>query len=299
MPRLASGVLMLLLLAACRDPESVRVKTVYFDSGECTLAADWYLPGRANGVGLVFLHGSSTSGRHLHLYGELGRALAMRGYTILNLDLRGYGDADDPPRFDDPAAYDFVGDATRAASYVRHQRYGKKIPTWLLAGHSKGGGVALRAGLESADIQGVVSISPGRRIRQRFFDPADPGQLKYLQRRKTKDMELPVPIPLELLDSILDSYDIDRFRGQTLEKPVLYIEGSREPDDDLAFSQDWVASLRGPVTHVLIPRADHYFGTAIIKTETGKAYQTTSQEVFDSLAIAIDGWIKDNFPVKE
>ncbi len=265
-----------------------------FDSNGQRLAADLYVPRRPNGMGIVLLHGSSTAGRQLFLYPELCQALAARGYTLLNLDMRGYGDSEDPRRLDRIEDYDFVGDAVRAVRFARTLVARTRDGPWVLLGHSMGGGVALHAALAGADVQGVVCISPGRRIESRFFAADQRAALKNLQRRKTRDMELPAPIPVELLEPILASYDVGRLAGTALPKPLLLIEGDREPEDDLAFSREWLASLSGPATHRVIPGADHYFGTAKIKADGAKRWVLVRPDVFDALVEMIDDWTRTN-----
>jgi pimeloyl-ACP methyl ester carboxylesterase len=257
------------------------------------LAGDLYAPRRPNGTGIVVLHGSSTRGRQLHLYPALCQALAARGYTLFNVDLRGYGESDDPPDPARPEDYDFVGDAIRAVRFAQAWESAQGIRNWILLGHSMGGGVAAHAGLQSAAIQGVVCISPGRRIEARFFAEAS-DQLKNLQRRKTRDMELPTPIPVDLLEPILGSYDVGRLSGTAWPKPFLLIEGAREPANDLEFSQAWFASLSGPVAHRVLPRADHYFGTAKVEVDGRKRWETTQPDVFDELVEIVDDWIQSN-----
>lgn len=289
---LAATGLFVCLAGCARAPGPVDVTTLAFDSNGQRLAADLYAPRRPNGVGIVLLHGSSPAGRQLFLYPELCRALAARGYTLFNLDLRGYGDSEDPRQPDRIEDYDFVGDAVRAVRFARTLvPRGRNWP-WVLLGHSMGGGVALHAALEGANVQGVVCISPGRRIESRFFAADQQAALKNLQRRKTRDMRLPAPIPVELLEPILASYDVDRLAGTALPKPLLLVEGNREPEDDLAFSREWIASLSGSATHRVIPSADHYFGTAKIKVAGAKRWVLVRPDVFDALVEMIDDWIR-------
>jgi pimeloyl-ACP methyl ester carboxylesterase len=284
-----------ILIGCFKNPGHVEKTTVSFDSHGYALVADLYAPRRPNGVGIVLVHGSSAAGRNLLLYPELCRALGARGYTLLNVDLRGYGDSEDPHRLDRLEDYDFVGDARRAA-LVAHSLIPQARPwPWIIIGHSMGGGVAVHAALQSDDIRGVICISPGRRIEARFFQGSN-SQIKNLQRRKTRDMRLSEPIPLHLLQPILESYDVGPLAGTAISKPLLLLEGGREPAKDLEFSRAWVTSLTGPVTHQVIDGADHYFGTALVKSDGIKKWQTTRPDVFDALVEMIDDWIQANIP---
>lgn len=290
--RLVAVGMAALLTGCAKGPGPVKMTTVNFSSDGHTLVADLYAPRRPNGVGIVFLHGSSAAGRNLHLYPELCRALGARGYTLFNVDLRGYGDSEDPRRLDHPEDYDFVGDARRAAAFARNRIPRADRWTWIMAGHSMGAGVAVHAALQNDDIGGVVCISPGRRIDERFF--ASARGMQYLQRRKSRDMRLPEPIPEQALKDILTSYNVEQLAGAALSKPLLLLEGSREPEEDLAFSRDWTASLKGPVTHRLVAGADHYFGTAKVKVDGAKKWVTVRPDVFDALVEMIDDWIQTN-----
>lgn len=289
-----TAVLLLGTTGCGRGPGPVEIATVSFPSNGHTLAADLYAPRRPNGVGIVFLHGSSPAGRNLHLYPALCRALADRGYTLLNVDVRGYGDSENPRRPDRLEDYDFVGDAVEAAAFARTLVPDGDAWTWIMIGHSKGGGVAVRAGLDSGHIHGIISISPGRRIVSRFFDSPRRSDIEYLQQRKSRDMRLPEPIPMELLEPILTSYDIEQWRGSTLDKPLLLIEGGREPAADLAFSLEWIDSLSGPVSHRVIENADHYFGTAIVESGGVRQWRTVDDEVLRALLDIMDDWIQAN-----
>lgn len=283
-----------LCIGCSRGPGPVETTSLAFDSNGQRLAADLYAPRRPNGVGIVLLHGSSPAGRKLFLYPELCRALAARGYTLFNLDLRGYGDSEDPRQLDQIEAYNFVGDAVRAVRFARTVVPSGRAWPWVLLGHSMGGGVALHAALAGADVQGVVCVSPGRRIESRFFAANQRAALKNLQRRKTRDMQLSAPIPLALLEPILASYDVGRLAGATLPQSLLLVEGGREPADDLAFSRAWFASLAGPATHRVIPGADHYFGTAKIEAAGAKRWTMVRPDVFDALVEIVDDWIQAN-----
>jgi pimeloyl-ACP methyl ester carboxylesterase len=288
---LAMG-LVALWMGCAREPGPVKMTTVSFPSNGHTLVADLYAPRHPNGIGIVFLHGSSPAGRNLYLYPQLCQALGDRGYTLFNVDMRGYGDSDDPHRPDHIEDYDFVGDARRAALFARTLVPQASQWPWIMVGHSMGGGVAVHAALQSDDIRGVICISPGRRIESRFF--ASPQGIQYLQRRKSQDMRLPNPIPLELLEAMLKSYDVEELAGTIFPKPLLLLEGGREPEEDLAFSREWAASLHGPVTHRILEGATHYFGTAKVKVDGAKRWQTIRPDVFDALIEMIDDWIQTN-----
>ena len=267
----------------------------FLSTGEHRLVADLFTPRQSNGMGIVLLHGSLIDGRNHFFYQDLSHRLAARGYTILNVDLRGYGDSDspkDPTRLED---YDFIGDAHQSMDYAVSMGNGLR---WLLAGHTKGGALALYAGIDHPDVAGVISMSPSRRMRERFFDNPDPRHLEYLQRRRSSDMQLDTLIPLNLLESMTLAFDLERSRNTNIPRPFLLIEGSLEPDGDLQYTVDWVATVSGPVTHRVIPNTDHYYGVSVIDMNGTRAWRVTNFRAFRELMDTIDEWITQTFATR-
>jgi len=267
------------------------VKVVRTEVSGYALEGDLYRPRwcfRAP-TAILFLHGSTPRGRRLALYPALCERLAARGYTVLNLDQRGHGASGGPRRVRSLQDVDFVGDARQVARRMP-ELIGRKPRALVVIGHSFGGGVAAAAGLTEPAVDRVVSISPGRRIEERFT-PDAAQQLRYVQERRTRDLKLEEPLPLELVAPLLATYDIGQFRGAALAKPLLLIEGAREPRADLSYSRDWVATLTGPVTHVVLFGADHYFGAAVAETSAGDDWTIGKPEIVDALAETIDRWL--------
>jgi len=277
------------VLAERRAPFTMR--TVRTEVAGYALEGDLYLPRRRIRpvTAILFLHGSTPRGRRLALYPALCERLAARGYAVVNLDQRGHGQSEGPRRVRSLEDLDFVGDA-RAVARRMADLIGRKPRAVVVVGHSFGGGVAAAAGLAEPAVDRVVSISPGRRIEERFAPEALP-QLRYVQERRTRDMKLEEPIPLELIAPLLATYDIGQFRGATLPKPLLLIEGAREPRADLDFSRALVAELSGPVTHAVLSGADHYFGAVVVETPNGGDWIVGKPEIVDRLADAIDQWL--------
>lgn len=291
-----------LLLASCtlmafsgcvlkKGEASVR-REAFLSSDGYKLVGDLYLPRSGNGIGIVLLHGSSPHGRSLHLYTELCAELQARDYVVFNLDVRGYGESEDPRQIDRLEDYNFAGDAVSAIEHARKCVPKEDVNAWFVVGHSMGGGLAVHAALRASDIKGVVSISPGRRIRERFFAPGGKEEIAYLQKRKSEDMRLTSQIPLELLEPMLMSYDIGVLNGARLPFPLLLIEGAREPAKDLAFSREWVTSQKGDVRHQVLDDAGHYFGTDVVEEEGVKRWQTTRPAVLGALISAVDEWLR-------
>ncbi|MBI2563023.1 MAG: hypothetical protein HYW08_11685 [candidate division NC10 bacterium] len=60
---------------------------VHVRNGRTFLATKLFLPGRANGLGVVFSHGWGGA----HLFDDLHAFLADTGVTVASMDQRGYG----------------------------------------------------------------------------------------------------------------------------------------------------------------------------------------------------------------
>lgn len=275
-----------------RAQPAFRMTPVRVEAGGYALAGELYRPGGRNdrSTAIVLLHGSSPHGAGLALYPALSERLAARGYTVLNLNQRGYNGSEGPKRIERLSDLDFVGDAREVVRRLP-ELLGHAPREIVLAGHSFGGGVAVIAGLASPEVGRVISISPGRRISELFTEDR-PDRLAYVQRRRTEDLRLAEPIPIALVRPLLASHDVEQIRGTALVKPLLFVEGGLEPADDLAFTRDLAASLTGPVRRVVISQASHYFGTSVVETPAGDAWRVTQPETLDQLADTLDRWLR-------
>lgn len=292
-------VILLLALAAgalaawwVRRPAQ-RIESVTLVCNGWALRGDLYVPGRdASDTAILLLHGSTGRGRRLTLYAELAARLCRRGFIVCNLDQRGYGESDGPKAVTTLEDLDFVSDARVAARELVEKLGSRGVRKVALVGHSFGGGVAVAAGLGCDKVTSVVSISPGRRIRERFSgNLSEKDGLRYVQKRRTDDLGLEDPIPLELIEPMLASYDVEQFRGARIPKPLLFIEGGREPADDQAFMKELAASMTGPVEHRVIPEAAHYFGTEIVRVNGEKRWVVVRDAELDALVSEVAGFV--------
>ena len=268
------------------------VEPITIERDGLALVGDLYLPaGRPTSTAILLLHGSSSQGRSLVLYPELARRFAGHGYIVLNLDQRAYGESDDPSVVRTAADLDFVGDAEVAIDQLLALTRPYGVEDIACVGHSFGGGVAVMAGLASAPAVAMVSVSPGRRMTERFFAADARDGCAYVRQRKSADMGLEHWIPEEVVRPMLEAYNIEQIRDAVLSKPFLMIEGANEPEADLRFSRELVATLGGPVKHVVIPGAGHYFGTAVVQTPDGKAWQVVDEPKLAALTECIVQWL--------
>ena len=269
----------------------VTVEDVRFPSGNLRIAGTLYTPSPliGNHPAVIVSHGGTRRGRRLALYTIAARKLAERGYIVLTIDFRGFGDSERPRRFETTADLDFVQDVVAAADYLTANRH--VDPARISAvGHSFGAGVAVAASLRDRRIGRAVSISPGRNTAKRFFGPGAPDP-NYPSKRMSRDMGIDPPIPRALFDPHLKDYVAEAILDYPIHPPVLLVDGAKEAPDDLAFLKDVATRMTGPKGYVTIPGADHYFGT---RQDQDGAASTTSYDahVMDALVDAIDAWLK-------
>jgi pimeloyl-ACP methyl ester carboxylesterase len=275
-----------------------------FASGNVEIVGSLYRPGEGEGAmpGVLLLHGSTPEGRRMGLYRIMAEALAERGYVVLAIDQRGFGEsapAADPRRGD---AFDYVGDAVRALAYLAAQP-GVDSMRLSVIGHSFGVGIALTAGLSEPRTQGIVIISPGAP------GPAPPAGTDAQARAEDvahaeahvdsevdAEAETRAGPPPE--DPDLDAPRGSRSRnymarrafryGSTVwvpgvhyigqpvpleghaagdladpgAKPLLIVTDAFEAAETIAALEAWEQTLRGPSRLLVAPRADHYLNTA-------------------------------------
>lgn len=281
-------------LIAIGSPERFTRREIDFNLEGTVLRGDWYLPRAKPKAAILLLHGSNPRARHLALYPALSEALAARGFAVCNLDQRGHGDSDGPERVRRAEDLPFVDDARRVMKRLHEHEAVSTCETWVMVGHSFGGGVAVAAGMTSPDTDLVVSISPGRRLRERFIDASDEAML-YVEKRKSRDLGLKRIFSAQTGRKILASYDVGQFRGETLSKPLLLIEGGDESDSDLVFTRELVGSMLGDVRHVVIPDVNHYFGTGVVERDDGeKERAVVNRATRKRLVERMASWIEKN-----
>lgn len=263
---------------------------VTFESEGLTLAGTLYRP-QADGLhpGIVLLHGSTPEGRKLGLYRILGNRLAERGYVVLSMDRRGYGDSDDPPKIDSLEDFAPVDDFVNAVDYLLSLDTVDPERLYTI-GHSEGADLALTGGIHDSRILKIVAIGPSRRVHERMGAENDP-EWDYFQRRSMRYMELSQPIPSEValearMQLPLENH-IDYFSDPG-HKPLLLIDGMLESEADRVFLEELCETISEPRKCSTLTDANHYantanFGSIIIFDE----------QVVGQLVEEIDAWLKD------
>lgn len=264
---------------------------VVFDNEELTLAATLYYPDLPGNIpGVLLLHGSTPEGRNLGLYRLLGKELANRGYIVLNVDQRGFGDSDDPPRADAVDAFDPIGDAKKMLDYLSSVE-GVDTEQLIVIGHSGGANVAIAAGIEDSRIREIVAIGPPLRSLERFGS-VDSPEWEYFQRRTMRYMDLDQPIPNEFSSQPqrellpLESY-LEYFTSEE-HKPLLLIDGMLDPEEDRRYLQDACNEISEPKNCFSLPNAGHYANVA-----NWGALIIYDERAFGQLVDEIDSWLSD------
>lgn len=238
-------------------------------------------------AGVLLLHGSTPQGRKLGLYRLLGQELANRGYVVLAIDQRGFGESDDPPDVSRPESFDFVGDASNAITYLASLP-GVDDQRLYLIGHSFGGDVAMTTAMQDPRVSKLVVIGPGRRFIERGGREEAP-ELEYFRRREMRYMRLQQPIPTEVYLAYRPGLVIEghkEYFAENFHVPILLIDGELEAEADRRFLQEAYEAMAGEKWYTTLPDADHYanvanFGPVVIYDEAA----------LDGLVRAIDAFL--------
>ena len=276
---------------------SLRDEQVYVDSyGErvafqnegLEVVGTLYRPlGSGLSPGVILLHGSTPEGRKLGLYRVLGHELASRGYTVLSLDQRGYGESADPPDLEKVEAYDTTDDIQAGVDYLSTVP-GVDPNRLYIIGHSGGADPAIIAGIEDSRLLKIVAIGPPRRVEERLGTEGS-SEFAYFQRRAMRYMRLSQPIPAQVFQAISQTNNIEKYRDYFASpghKPLLLVDGSLESEQDQAYLEAYYESISQPKAYVTLAGADHYanianFGPVVIMDE----------RAVEELVDALDSWL--------
>jgi pimeloyl-ACP methyl ester carboxylesterase len=261
-------------------------ETLSFTNQEVRLVGTVYRPPQAESrPGILLLHGSTPEGRRLGLYRVLGKELAERGYVVLAIDQRGFGESSNPPQVDRVEAFDWTGDIGAAISYLASLEDVDPERLHIL-GHSMGANRAISVGIEDERIQRIVAIGPGRRVHERAEKSAD-----YFRRRQMRYMRLPRPIPARVYEDILENTlfieNHMTYFTRPGHKPILLLDGALESKADRQFLREICAEMVEPKRCHTLKNADHYAN--VINVGRVVIYD---QPVLDALVGQIDSWLR-------
>jgi pimeloyl-ACP methyl ester carboxylesterase len=258
-----------------------------FSSGELTICGDLYRPsGAPPHPAILLVHGSTPFGRKLAPYPLLADKLAERGHVVLSIDVRGFGESDDPLRLDSESAIDAVPDLLAGAEYlaadvsVDPQRI-------FVVGHSMGAGLAMRAAPRSTVIRKVVAISPPRRTLERAEH-----EMNGLRLRFSHDRRLHGEVPAVLFAEVARGWAIERlagYYGSTAHVPLLLLDGELEEPADQEFLHAYFGTLSPPKAYRTIPGTGHYLGSVNF---FGGPLIFHSEPLVEEVVSVIDGWLR-------
>jgi pimeloyl-ACP methyl ester carboxylesterase len=243
--------------------------------GEVRLAGSLFGPAEEgeNRPGVLLLHGSTPEGRRMGLYRIIASSLADRGYVVLTIDQRGFGQSSRPADPARPDAFDYEGDAVAALAYLS-KLPGVDTTRLEVIGHSFGVGTALAAGLSRPKARRIAVLGPGPPGLEPPSDPparppaeeaptavaARSTGRNYMARRAyrygSRQWSAGVryvgqPKPLEAL-----------LAPETPRMPVLVVTDAFEPESTREALRAWQQVVPGETRLVVAERADHYLNTA-------------------------------------
>lgn len=213
--------------------------------------------------GIVVLHGSTPEGRKLGLYRMIGQGLSKRGFVTLTIDLRGFGESDDPSVLDDAAFFSSVGEIRAAFTYLTSLGTVDRDALFLIS-HSGSANEALGTAIEDDRIKKVVWIGPPRRVAERFGE-YDRSELEYGQRRFMRDRRLPNPISQEVYKILIQGLNIEHHLDYLSKKdhvPILVIDGGLEDEQDHLYLEEIIERIAEPKDFYTLNNGDHYANTA-------------------------------------
>jgi pimeloyl-ACP methyl ester carboxylesterase len=217
----------------------------------------------------------------------LGRELSAKGFSVLIIDQRGFGESEDPPSSHSEEAFSYVEDAKIALNALgefkdvdRHRLY--------VIGHSFGAGIALRASLEDPRIKKIVAIGPTRRFIQRAGTP-DAPEFKYFLHRWRQYMKLSQPVTQEVFINVHKKISFEKslvFLSRPGHRPVLFIDGGSEAIKDLQFMRRVYDEIAEPKHYLTLADTDHYANTANFGP-----FVVYDKRVIQELSQSIAGWL--------
>lgn len=260
---------------------------VRIEAGDIRIAGGWYPPPPSNrpAAGILLLHGSSIYGRKLGLYPLLAEQLNRRGYSVLAVELRGFGESDDPPCLDRVACLDSLQDAFHGLDYLKN-RPGIDATRLYVLGHSLGGGIAIRMGAIDSSLRGVIAIGPPRRLLSRFENEAEALRERYARDRELGERPPPEVfaefVRIEAPESVLPSY------SHGSHPPLLLLDGTEESREDRLYLEDLSARIAPPVRRHTIPHADHYLNVVWMP---GTPWAGYDRSLLESVIDLMDRWM--------
>ncbi len=242
----------------------------------------------------LLLHGNYPRGQMFPLYPVIAQELAQRGFVVMTIDFAGYGMSEDPFVRTQPVSVDLESETRTALNYLSGLSYVDSGQIGII-GHSMGADPALRVGLSSDLVSSITLIGPPRRVWERFHNPSDRDFFWSWAQKAGKEQYGRQAYPdwysrEQWLDDILRR-DMMRMK-LTLQswqhKPVLFIDGQREPPADKSFLHTYFLDIAYPKKYVTLYKADH---NCNVFAHKGQVFYTP--EVMLQLVDLVAAWHTD------
>jgi len=262
-------------------------KDVLFEGDGLKIAGTVFSSGSGKKPGIIFLHGSSVKGRKLPFCLLLCDRLAKQGFHVLSMDMRGFGESEDPALIDAVESWQSKGDISNALDFLI-QNVDVDTCAVFIVGHSAGANQAIIAGIHDKRIKRIVAIGPSRRVKERALSEQADEREDFLQ-RFAKDRQLGQTPSWSTYRQLAENGIIDNhvcYFQTDGHKPIFLIDGSLESPADLQFLSKIYDLFIPPKKYLTIDGSNHYSN---IKAVGGLVFY--HKPVFDSLVKAISNWL--------
>jgi len=267
-------------------------KEVFFEGDGVRIAGTIFSVSKKNAPGIIFLHGSSVQGRKLAFCLLLSKELAERGFHVLSMDMRGFGESEDPHLIDEVDSWQSKGDVSKAIDFLIKNAT-VDTSALFIVGHSAGANQAIIAGIYDHRLKKIVAIGPSRRVKERILSDQAKNR-EYFIERFARDRKLTALPSWETyrqisINAMLDTY-IPYFQTED-HKPLFLIDGSLEGPEDLEFLRNIYQELIPPKKYFTIEGSNHYSNTKALGPLI-----FYHKQVFDELVDKIASWLKESLP---
>jgi len=263
-------------------------KDVFFEGDGLKIAGTLFYASKENVPGVIFLHGSSVAGRKLAFCLLLCRGLAERGFHVLSMDMRGFGESEDPQLIDEADSWQSKGDVSKAVDFLVENAT-VDTSALFIVGHSAGANQAIIAGIYDNRLKKIVAIGPSRRIQERILSEQAENR-EYFIERFARDRKLTASLSWETyrqisINAMIDTY-VPYFQTEN-HKPLFLIDGSLEEQADLQFLRNIYQELLPPKQYFTIEGSNHYSNTKALGP-----FIFYHKQIFNILVDKIAGWLK-------
>lgn len=222
---------------------------------------------------ILLCHGNYREGKDSKIMLFMAETFANNGFSVFVFDNLGYNQAWRPDNGEIYSAeeIDLRWTTYSAVSYIKNKYKAKQI---VVVGHSMGASIALAVGALNDCINEIIAISP---TRISAFINDDEKLLEFWKNSNNIGIKMNVDTIRSIRFDIMEENYIPLLQR----KKILFICGYKERY--LGY-KNWIKKLAEDVgnNYVIIPNADHFFGTYEDSENTG---------VFEILMRKILTWI--------